>query len=374
MLTQFFYMNEYNDYAKNLKCLYVEFPEYFTWHSDSKEWEPHKKHEVIGRIFSCHPSDGENFYLKLLLMHIRKPTSFRDLRTINGKTFITFREAAQTLGLIEDDSTADMCIQEAASYLMPAALRQLFVTVLVYCNPKNPKQLWLKFENFQSQDFEQNKNLTPYVIRRKVLDILADYLYSMGKRLDDFFSVSDDMIISFHDILTKELQTERDIIITDEDLLAVEQLNKEQKFAYNRILYHVNNNLPNVFFVDGPGGTGKTFLYKALLATIRSAGHIALATATSGVAASLLPGGRTLHSRFKIPLDENDSKPCSISKQSTIAHLIRLAQLIIWDEATMAKRSIIEKFDEMLRDIMNSSTVLVVKLLFLVEIFVKHYQ
>ncbi|XP_073314705.1 uncharacterized protein [Primulina huaijiensis] len=93
--------------------------------------------------------------------------------------------------------------------------------------------------------------------------------------------------------------------------------------------------------------------YKAILATIRSNGHIALATATSGVAESLLPGGRTSHSRFKIPLDENDLNSCSISKQSTLAHLIKLAKLIIWDEATMAKRSTIEKFYEMLKDVMG---------------------
>ncbi|KAL4561024.1 hypothetical protein LXL04_033184 [Taraxacum kok-saghyz] len=37
-------------------------------------------------------------------------------------------------------------------------------------------------------------------------------------------------------------------------------------------------------------GTGKTFLYRALLAKVRSEGHYALATATSGIAASLLPG------------------------------------------------------------------------------------
>jgi hypothetical protein len=40
--------------------------------------------------------------------------------------------------------------------------------------------------------------------------------------------------------------------------------------------------------VDGPGGTGKTFLYKALLARVQSKGLIAIATATSGIAASIL--------------------------------------------------------------------------------------
>ena len=52
----------------------------------------------------------------------------------------------------------------------------------------------------------------------------------------------------------------------------------------------MDDNCPGVFFIDGPGGTGKTFLYKALLANVRSRGFIALATASSGVAANNVPG------------------------------------------------------------------------------------
>jgi DNA helicase HerA-like ATPase len=53
--------------------------------------------------------------------------------------------------------------------------------------------------------------------------------------------------------------------------------------------------------VDGSSGTGKTYLYRVLLAMLRSQDKIAVATATSGVAASLIPRGRTIHSRFNIP-------------------------------------------------------------------------
>jgi ATP-dependent DNA helicase PIF1 len=35
-------------------------------------------------------------------------------------------------------------------------------------------------------------------------------------------------------------------------------------------------------------------------------GKIAIATATSGIAASIMPGGRTAHSRFKIPIRLTD--------------------------------------------------------------------
>ena len=56
-----------------------------------------------------------------------------------------------------------------------------------------------------------------------------------------------------------------------------------------------------MLFLDAPGSTSKTFLINLILAKLRSEGNIALATASSGIAATLLTGGRTLHSTFKIP-------------------------------------------------------------------------
>ena len=118
---------------------------------------------------------------------------------------------------------------------------------------------------------------------------------------------------------------------------------------------HVDDDCHGVFFIDGPGGTGKTFLYKALLAEVRSRGLIALATASSGATTNNLPGGRTAHSRFKIPINLNNNSVCNISKQSGLAQLLRMAKLIIWDEATMAKRQAIEAIDRTMQDITGVS-------------------
>ncbi|XP_076940459.1 uncharacterized protein LOC143609646 [Bidens hawaiensis] len=116
---------------------------------------------------------------------------------------------------------------------------------------------------------------------------------------------------------------------------------------------HVDNNVPGVFFIDGPGGTGKTFVYKALLAEIRSRGLISLATASSGAAANNMLGGRTAHSRFKIPLKVDSNSMCGLTTQSGSAKLIRAAKIIIWDEALMAKRQAIEAVDQTLQDIIG---------------------
>ncbi|KAG5609729.1 hypothetical protein H5410_021010 [Solanum commersonii] len=117
--------------------------------------------------------------------------------------------------------------------------------------------------------------------------------------------------------------------------------------AYDIILDRVLSNKFGAFFIDGPG---KSFLYRALLATVRHKGFIVLATASSGVAASLLPGGRIAQSRFKIPIDVNENFTCNISKQSSLASLIRDAQLIVWDEVSMAKKKMLSKNMHATRD------------------------
>ncbi|XP_073153815.1 uncharacterized protein [Henckelia pumila] len=85
-----------------------------------------------------------------------------------------------------------------------------------------------------------------------------------------------------------------------------------------------------------------------------SQGLIALATATSGVAASILPGGQTTHLRFKIPIDLHANSYCSISEQSGLAQLLRRAAVIIWDEALMCKRFAIEAVDRTLQDLLGN--------------------
>lgn len=57
-----------------------------------------------------------------------------------------------------------------------------------------------------------------------------------------------------------------------------------------------------------------------------------------------------------MPIDIDDNFRCNISKQSSLACLIRDAKLIVWDEASMAKKNMIEALDALLRDIMDVDT------------------
>ena len=108
-----------------------------------------------------------------------------------------------------------------------------------------------------------------------------------------------------------------------------------------------------MLFLDAPGGTGKTFLINLILAKLRSVGDIALATASSRIAATLLTGGRTLHSTFKIPLDlhASDIPMCNIKKGTALCRVIIEAKAIVVDEAPMTNRGAFEALDRTLRDL-----------------------
>ncbi|WVZ95725.1 hypothetical protein U9M48_041454 [Paspalum notatum var. saurae] len=351
MLIAYFEANREHKDARGI--LYRDFPEYYTW-QQGKVWQRRKRNTggQIGRIVSVHPAEGERYYLRVLLNHVAGATSFEDLMTVDGELLLTFREAAERRGLLKGDTTHDECLTEAALYQMPSALRRLFATILVYCEPTDVEGLWLKHLEAMSQDY-QRSNRSQTHVQQMVLTDIRNMLQSMGKDINTYPLPK--IIDGYDDAMgaAREEYVERIIEPTAQDIALKDSLNEEQKATYDKILATVDTDQGGVFFVDGPGGTGKTYLYKALLATLRSQDKIAVATATSGVAASIMPGGRTAHSRFKIPLTIDDGAVCSFTKQSGTAKLLQKASLIIWDEASMTKRQAVEALDNSLRDIMD---------------------
>ncbi|XP_010506903.1 PREDICTED: ATP-dependent DNA helicase PIF1-like [Camelina sativa] len=131
----------------------------------------------------------------------------------------------------------------------------------------------------------------------------------------------------------------------------------EQRSVYLEIIEAVNFNKGGMFFVHGFGGTGKTFLWSILGADIRSRRDIVLSVASSGIAALLMKGGRTAHSRFGIPIHVDEYTICSIDGKSHLAELISEAKLIIWDEAPMMNKFCFKTLDGSMRDIMKCDRV-----------------
>ncbi|XP_031259213.1 ATP-dependent DNA helicase PIF4-like [Pistacia vera] len=130
-------------------------------------------------------------------------------------------------------------------------------------------------------------------------------------------------------------------------------LNNCQRHIYNSILDLVNNQRGIPFFVYGHVRIGKTFLWSAIIAKLRSERKIVLTIATSGIAALVQPGGRTSHSRFKIPLDTIGQSTCDIKKGTQLTKLLLETSLIIWDEAPVENIYCFEVLDRTFRDILS---------------------
>ena len=103
----------------------------------------------------------------------------------------------------------------------------------------------------------------------------------------------------------------------------------EQRSIFEEIMDAVDKQKGGGFFLYGYGGTGKTFMWNTLSAALRPRKKIVLPVASNGIASLLLPGGRTTHSRFKIPVPTLDTSICNINKKDDLAELLKMTSLII---------------------------------------------
>ena len=110
-----------------------------------KKWVKQKnKSDTIGHVHSVNPVAGDIFYLRLLLHndHCLGKTSFQNLRTVNGGICDTFKEACTKLGLLQDDNEWHQVLTEADFIQSAQAVRELYITIILYCEPADPKRLF----------------------------------------------------------------------------------------------------------------------------------------------------------------------------------------------------------------------------------------
>lgn len=364
-LTQFFYMNslenEIGREARNMT--YQDFPQKFVWHKDTKTWTKRRRGYSLGRMYFVPPTGGERFYLRTLLTIACGPKSFRDLRTFQGVEYSTFQDACRARGLLEDDGEWRICLREASQIQTGGSLRQLFASMLLFCQMSSPETLWMEFQDDFCDDLLiRVPNPTPDRVHDYGLFLLNGILTESGYTLENFpkMPLSHDnwSHINGNYLITEQLNYNCDLELQlfhqhMENIRTV----PEQLDAYECIVDAVLEGLGGVFFLSGAGGTGKTYVYRTICHRLRSAHKIVLCVASSGIAALLLPGGRTAHSTFRIPIDTLDADSlCNISKQDKRAELLRAVDLIVWDEAPMQSRFTHEALDRTLRDICDNES------------------
>lgn len=393
-----------------LDVLYSDIPEHYTWIPKEKTWRPRKKGFAVGRMYFSGPKAGPVFYLRTLLLHVAGATSYEDLCTVNGRTFRTstdlldYQGACAARGFLEGDAEWHETLDEATVMGSPPMVRSVFVAILMEGRVLDPKGLWESHQvgyvvfvivscrpyvsipdiflicrlagdsryrldteyshmntsfsgDSQAEDFRgyMEEQLALYEVQRLLSN---NSINGLTPTLQNFSlpSLNEDFD-AYHTEPNAHIRAETSYVI---DTAAVDEAFSKFNDGQHRAAAALLNALDEpedrqkTFFLCGPGGGGKTFVINNVLRRVRSRGDVAIAVAASGIAATLLDGGATAHSRFKIPLDATAQSTSSIKIQTAEAEVMQRTKLIIWDEAPMQSRFDVHVLNKLLQDVCNS--------------------
>ena len=382
-LTAFFNLNrgldvstEVRDLARSL--LYAEIPTKFRYIPKTKTWEPrfsrakdfqypvssretNNLKRVIGRMPSIQPTavEFEKYCLMLLLLHMKGPTGFESLKTSdNGVVFDTFAAACIDRGLLGTDLEWDRALRAARVYQFPIQLRQLFCTILVFCQPADPLKLWQDHKRWLWNDrqtdaeYAANEVQCDFMAYHRVQSLIQETHpehtlaknYGIPEPLGQWPADADASPADRAHHKT-----------TGQEMYA--KLSSEQKVIVDDILDSVHTGAGKRFFLSGVAGSGKTFAYTTLYHIIMgeqtddcSEGDDVYCMASTGIAATLLPNGVTYHKRMGGPLDTTGPAISLFSFQSKEARKLARCKLFIFDESTMSHKANMECMDASLRD------------------------
>ena len=308
MLINYFTLNETDSNAR--QYYYSEIPMHYIYKKqklDGKtvtQWCRRKlKINVIGRMYAVNPSQIELFRLRILLLRVKGATSFEDLKTVNGNIQETFTAACLAHGFIENGQKWSQAMNEASLYMMPKQIRNVFVRILIHCNPLKTEQLWADYKEAMSVDFRRNNNVDDSLA--KAVSDIERSLNGEDKSLADYPQLRNLLLLINNRTFSLEEQTVQNYLTLGQSRLA--RMNLKQRDITNRILNSVlqkgnSTDLENCFFIDGPGGSGKTFVYQTLYYILKGHDKKVCTMAFTGIAATLLPEGKTVHKVFKLPV------------------------------------------------------------------------
>jgi ATP-dependent DNA helicase PIF1 len=351
---------------------------------------------------------SEEYFLRCLLTIRPGIGSYEEIVTYNGITYNTFIETCAAMGLLQNDKEWIHCMEDfAAVETNIHKLRELFVMILCHNNPADALQLWNRFKEelsydfkFQRIEFEINqyqlliqKQLLETTINNENKGTTANFAPPDNNTFteDDFdralYAISDILTTKEHKVTLESLhlplptkqknllepffpdtiyaQDTHTYFISQQHIQQQQQqqqqqqhkerfeemnarMNTDQKRISETLIESLKNlddiNLPKCFFLDAPGGTGKTFTLNTFISYVLALKIPTIVTGYSGVASNLLINGRTCHSQFKFPLNQ-DTKDCNtgnLKAREKLGKQLFEAKVIIIDEGPMLSRKLLE--------------------------------
>nr|GEX12858.1 ATP-dependent DNA helicase PIF2 [Tanacetum cinerariifolium] len=183
--------------------------------------------------------------------------------------------------LLNDDKEWAHAISEASLWALGPQIRDLFVTMLLFCDVSRPLQLWEQSWQILSEDILNKKRklfkypdlqLTDEHLKNYCLLEIEALFNRNGRSLTDFLDLPrpDPTLLTHIDnrLIREALDYDIKKIKLEHTQLHL-LLNLEQHVIYEQVVESVHNKNRQFYFVYGPGRTGKTFLYKTIILSIR---------------------------------------------------------------------------------------------------------
>ncbi|KAL5163192.1 ATP-dependent DNA helicase PIF1 [Glycine soja] len=315
------WMNSNKCFSEGRNLTYSQFVSKFMYNQKARSWNLRKKGNTIDKLIWVPPTTSELFYLRMMFTKCKGPTSFEDIRTMTE-----FVEA----------------IKEAKNWGTTNYLRKLFVLMLLTSVITKPEELWNQTWNWLAEDIayhykkttlnteleiddEQLKNLTSLEIEKLLhpnQKSLKDYpTMSYPQGANPASCLENSLILSELNYNNDKARSEFENIFSS--------MTDEQKQIYHKIMQVVNNNEGDMFFLYGYGGIGKTYIWRTLASSPKAKNQIVIIVSSSGIASLLLPGGRTAHSKFKIPVPIFEDSTCNTLQGSQLAEFTHGSQILL---------------------------------------------
>ena len=370
-LEAFFILNTLRsqDTEDKFPLYYSDISKYYVFNVKSRQWNKRMRLSRTGLGYSLNRLDnvsinqGERFFLRILLLHVPNPKSYKDLLTYEGVEYSTFQETCCARDLLSSDEIWISTMDEATRTYHPIIVRQIFAYVLAYGQISSPMLLWSRFKNSLAEDYRRIKD-SPYVTNRMIqLTILEveKHLNDMRTSFRRFSTLSN--LLENCNIKTETRKLETICYSQSErgeylDLYkkAFNNANAEQKCVIEYIVKCLSNRTQNkLIAIAAAAGTGKTYILNSIinwcLSTYGTNGSI-IVVSTTAVSAQLLRFGQTAHSTFKLPLKlECNIAQCSLPLDSSIALQLKEAKIMIWDEIFSCRWELLAGVDNFLQQL-----------------------
>ncbi|XP_076927145.1 uncharacterized protein LOC143590563 [Bidens hawaiensis] len=246
--------------------------------------------------------------------------NYRHARKLSYAEFPT-QDACYRRGLLDDDKEYIEAIEEASHTANGYYLRNLFATMLITFSLSRPDYVWDNTWHFLVDEilyYQQKKHKNPGLslsdeqLKNLALLEIEEFLVSNNSSLRRFshmpFPDQESISASLNPLMIEELAYDTDALKNDFMHLYI-SLTSEQKGVYNEIFNSWKRKKGGVFFVYGYRGTGKTYLWKTLSASVKG--------------------------------------------NTDVSDLLKKTSLIIWEEAPMIHKHAFEGLDRTLKDVMK---------------------